>query len=78
MFPAGNWSENLRKFFSLKMLGWSGKVVQTKAGTYIIAALVADSVTLEGAVMDLHIAHSGINSSALQVACPPPGIGAKI
>jgi hypothetical protein len=43
-------------------------------GTYI-----AKSVALEGAVMDIHIGTSvNINSSALEVACPAPGIGAKI
>jgi hypothetical protein len=35
------------------------------------------SVALEGAVVDLHIGNTGIDSSALEVACPPPGIGAK-
>jgi hypothetical protein len=38
---------------------------------------VASSVALEGAVMDLYIGSKSINSSALEVACPPPGIGAK-
>jgi hypothetical protein len=38
----------------------------------------AGSVTLEGAVIDLYIGTPyGINSSALEVACGPPGIGAK-
>jgi hypothetical protein len=32
----------------------------------------------EGAVMDLHIGIVSINSSTLEVACGPPGIGAKI
>jgi hypothetical protein len=42
--------------------------------TYIVG-----SVALEGAVVDLHIGTTtGINSSTLEVACPPPGIGAKI
>jgi hypothetical protein len=32
---------------------------------------------LEHGVVDLHIGTIGINSTALQVACPPPGIEAK-
>jgi hypothetical protein len=36
------------------------------------------SVAPENTVMHLHIATIGINSSTLEVACPPPGIGAKI
>jgi hypothetical protein len=35
------------------------------------------AVLLEGAVMDLYIRIPSMNSSALEVACPPPGIGAK-
>ena len=35
------------------------------------------SIALEGAVVDLDIGTASTNSSALQVACPPPGIGAK-
>ena len=36
------------------------------------------SVALERAVIDLHSALINSNSSALEVVCPPPGIGAKI
>jgi hypothetical protein len=32
-------------------------------------------VAQEGAVVDLHIGTIGTNSSALKVACPPPGHG---
>jgi hypothetical protein len=39
--------------------------------TYIAGGAVA----LEGAGVDLDICIISINSSALQVACPPPGIG---
>jgi hypothetical protein len=36
-------------------------------------------VALEDGVVDLHIGIVlSINNSALEVACPPPGIGAKI
>jgi hypothetical protein len=35
------------------------------------------SVALECAVVDLHGALPNINSTALGVACPPPGIGAN-
>jgi hypothetical protein len=40
--------------------------------TYIIS-----DVALERAGVDLNSALISINSSALEVACPPPGIGAK-
>jgi hypothetical protein len=33
---------------------------------------------VEYGVVDLHIGTAGINSAALEVACPPPEIGAKI
>jgi hypothetical protein len=35
-------------------------------------------IAFKRAVVDLHIALINSNSSALEVACPPPGIGAKI
>jgi hypothetical protein len=35
------------------------------------------TVALEDAVMDLHIGIFSMNSSTLEVACGPPGIGAK-
>jgi hypothetical protein len=37
----------------------------------------AGSVALECAAMDLDISITGIDSSALKVACGPPGVGAK-
>jgi hypothetical protein len=40
---------------------------------------IGRSVALKGAVVDLHDGTTaGINSSTLEVACPPPRIGAKI
>jgi hypothetical protein len=36
------------------------------------------AVALEDACVNLNICTISINSSALEVACPPPGIGAKI
>ena len=63
MWSAGNWSEES-----------SGKFSKQLGTTYTVC-----SVALEGAVMDVHIGTTGgINSSTLEVACPPPGIGAKI
>ena len=62
MSPAGNWSEKFKEISRYRF-----------GITYI-----GRSVALEGALMDLHIGTIGINSSALKVACPPPGIGAKI
>jgi hypothetical protein len=65
MSPAGNWSEESSTKFQGK-----------NRFTYI-----ASSVALECAAIDLHNAANvttvSINSSALGVACPPPGIGAK-
>jgi hypothetical protein len=46
-----------------------------------ITYTVDSSVTLEGAIVDLDILDIGtasINSSALEVPCGPPEIGAKI
>jgi hypothetical protein len=34
-------------------------------------------IALDGTVMNRHICLPSIDSSALGVACPPPGIGAK-
>jgi hypothetical protein len=62
MPPAGNWSGNFKKG-SYNGLGT----------TYI-----EGSVALEHGVIDLHDGTIlSINSSTLEVACPPPGIGAK-
>jgi hypothetical protein len=57
----------------------SRKFLGTGFGITYIAKTTntVSSVTLESAVMDLHIGTNNTNSSALQVACPPPGIGAK-
>jgi hypothetical protein len=43
-----------------------------------VTTYIASSVALEYRVVDLHIGTIGINSTALEVACPTPGIGAKI
>jgi hypothetical protein len=61
MSPVGNWSENFKE-----------KSQNSFGITYI-----GSSVALEGALMDLHISIESINGSALRVACPPPGSGAK-
>jgi hypothetical protein len=42
--------------------------------TYISSGAVRE----EYSVVDLHTGTIGINSTALKVPCPPPGIGAKI
>jgi hypothetical protein len=44
---------------------------------HLVTTYYGGSVALKCAVMDLHIGIIGLNSSALEVACPPPGIGAK-
>jgi hypothetical protein len=47
---------------------------QNRVGTTYVS-----TIAVEYGVVDLHIGTTiGINSSALEVACPPPGIGAKI
>jgi hypothetical protein len=35
-------------------------------------------ISFKHAIVDLDICATGPNCSALEVACPPPGIGAKI
>ena len=61
MWPAGNWSRKVREI-SLNSFG----------GTYF-----EGSVAFKRAVVDLNSASISINGSTLEVACPPPGIGAK-
>jgi hypothetical protein len=63
MWPARNLSENLK---------------EVSRNSFGIAYLVVSNVTLEGAVMDVHIGSRSINGPTLEVACGPPGIGAKI
>jgi hypothetical protein len=62
MSPAGDWSGNFKEIYQ-----------DSIEITYIFSF-----VAFEGAVMDLHIGTSGKNGTALEVACPPPGIGAKL
>jgi hypothetical protein len=50
------------------------EISQSSFGTTYIASAVA----LECAGVDLDICTISQNSSALEVSCPPPGIGAKI
>jgi hypothetical protein len=60
MWPAGNWSRKVREI-SQNSFG--------ATSTYRYG-----SVAVEGAGIDLHISTTiGTNSSALEVACPPPG-----
>jgi hypothetical protein len=58
--------------------GHGGKfreISQNRVGTTYVFSTIA----VEYGVVDLHIgACEGINSPPLEVACPPPGIGAKI
>jgi hypothetical protein len=61
MSPAGNWSRKVREF-SQNSFG----------GTYSVG-----SVAFKCAVVDLDSAVIRINGSTLEVACSPPGIGAK-
>jgi hypothetical protein len=66
--PTGNWSEER-----------SREISQNSFGTTYIGSVVA----LEDAVVDLHddthaVKAVSINSSTLEVACPPPRIAAKI
>jgi hypothetical protein len=60
MSRARNWSKNFRKFLRTVSFGI----------TYSLSF-----VTFKRAVVDHHIGNAlSINSSALKVACPPPGI----
>jgi hypothetical protein len=54
------------------------KFQESYAGHHSSTYIVAGGVALESAGVDLDICTIDINSSALEVACPPPGIGAKI
>jgi hypothetical protein len=62
VWPAENWSENFKEI---------------SQNTVVITYTTAGSIALEYAVIDLHIGTTGKNSTALEVACPPPDIGAK-
>ena len=62
IWSAGNWSENF---------------TENPQNSFEIT-YVDGSIALEGTVVDLDIGNIGINSTALEVACPAPGIGAKI
>jgi hypothetical protein len=62
MSPAGNWSENFKEM-SRNLIG---------------IAYILGSAVLEGAAIDLHVGTPGIDKAALEVACPPPEIGANI
>ena len=54
------------------------KVLGTASELLSYRRYVGGSVALESAVINLEVAILNINSSALEVACGPPGIGAKI
>ena len=59
--------------------GIGAKKIQEISRNSFGSTYIGGSVALEDAVVDLHIGTtSGINSPALEVACSPPGIGAKI
>jgi hypothetical protein len=63
MWPAGNWSRKVR---------------ENSQNSFGMAYNGGNSVALEYAVVDLHIGtRLSSNSSTLEVACPPPGIGTK-
>jgi hypothetical protein len=49
------------------------EISETRVCTYI-----AGAIALENAGVDLDICTTGKKSSALEVACPPPGHGRKI
>jgi hypothetical protein len=53
--------------------GIGAKKVQESSDTnFGITYLIAGNVAQECGVVDLHISTIGINSSTLEVACPPP------
>jgi hypothetical protein len=54
------------------------KFKEISQSSYGITYRSRGSVAMEDAVMDLHVGTIlSKNSSALEVACPPPGIGAN-
>ena len=57
--------------------GIGAKKVQESSETNFGITYFRSSVGLESGVVDLHIGIISFNSSALEVACRPPGIGAK-
>jgi hypothetical protein len=59
-------------------IGIGAKKVQEISETRFRTTYRASAVALENAGVDLDICTISINCSALEVACPPPGIGAKI
>jgi hypothetical protein len=62
--------------------GIGAKKVQEISETKFRTAYFVSAVALKSAVINLDFNSTGIsgsaNSSALEVACPPPGIGAKV
>jgi hypothetical protein len=57
---------------------FGAKKVQESSETNFGITYRAGSVALKSGVMDLQIGIFSTNSSALKVACPPPGHGRKI
>jgi hypothetical protein len=64
-----------RKFQTVLLVENARNFLENSFGTTYIGS---GSVALECAGVDLDICTKSINSSALEVACPPPGIRAKI
>jgi hypothetical protein len=58
--------------------GNGAKKVQETSEPRFCTTYIGSTVALENAGVDLDICILRKNSSALEVACPPPGIGAKI
>ena len=59
--------------------GIGAKKVQETSGARFGSTYIANGiVALKCAIVDLHGAFKYENSTALEVACPAPGIGAKI
>ena len=63
MSPAGNLSEEI-----------SGKFSDNS----FVSTYIGGGVALKCGAVDHHSAARNINTSALEVACPPPGIGANL
>jgi hypothetical protein len=58
--------------------GIGAKKVHEISETRFCSTYIVSAVALERAGVDLYICTISINSSALEVACPPPEIGTKI
>jgi hypothetical protein len=58
--------------------GIGAKTIQEISENKIEITYMVSAIALKRAIIDLHSRLINSNSSALEIACPPPGIGAEI